>query len=176
MTKRVFLHPGQCYFADAPAAIHTILGSCVALTMRDPISGQAAMCHCLLPIRPGVQNGEQQLEEDAFRYVDSSLEAMLREFRVRAVPAARLEIKLFGGANVLETISAKHAVGSLNWQQAHLSLDTLRLPILAQDIGGDVARRLIFETGSGEVFVKQLAMNAHAKRARETARSHAKKA
>jgi chemotaxis protein CheD len=175
VTKRVFLHPGQCYFADAPVAIHTILGSCVALTMRDPISGQAAMCHCLLPLKPGAE-GKEQLPADAFRYVDSSLEAMLREFRVRSVPAARLEIKLFGGANVLETISAKHAVGSLNWRQAHLSLEGLKLPILAQDIGGDVARRLIFETGSGEVFVKQLAMNAHAKRARETARSHAKKA
>ncbi len=175
MTRRVFLHPGQCHFADTPVAIHTILGSCVALTMRDPISGQAAMCHCLLPLKPGA-DGREHLPEDAFRYVDSSLEAMLREFRVRSVPAARLEIKLFGGANVLETISAKHAVGSLNWQQAHLSLGGLNLPILAQDIGGDVARRLIFETGSGEVFVKQLAMNAHAKRARETARSHAKKA
>jgi chemotaxis protein CheD len=175
MTKRVFLHPGQCYFADAPVAIHTILGSCVALTMRDPASGHAAMCHCLLPTRPGPENGEQ-LAEDAFRYVDSSLAAMLREFRVRSVPAVRLEIKLFGGANVLETISAKHAVGSLNWQQAHVSLEGLKLTILAQDIGGDVARRLRFETGTGEVFVKQLAMNAHARHAREKARGHAKKA
>jgi len=174
MTKRVFLHPGECYFTDAPVAIHTILGSCVALTMRDPVSGQAAMCHCLLPTKPGTDAGRQPVE-DHFRYVDTSLEAMLREFRLRAVPAGRLEIKLFGGANVLETISPKHAVGSLNWQQAHLSLETLRLPILAQDIGGEVARRLIFETGTGEVMVKQLGMDAYSKRAREEARSHAKK-
>jgi chemotaxis protein CheD len=175
MMKRVFLHPGQCYFADAPVAIHTILGSCVALTMRDPASGHAAMCHCLLPTQPRTEEGKLAAE-DHFRYVDSSLAAMLREFRVRSVPAARLEIKLFGGANVLETISAKHAVGSLNWQQAHLSLEGLKLSILAQDVGGDVARRLIFETGTGEVFVKQLAMDSHAKAARGKVRGHAKKA
>jgi chemotaxis protein CheD len=175
MTKRVFLHPGQCYFADTPVAIHTILGSCVAFTMRDPLSGQAAMCHCLLPIRPAAE-AAGQVADDCFRYVDSSLEAMLREFRVRAIPAMRLEIKLFGGANVLETISASHAVGSLNWRQAQLSLENMKLPILAQDIGGEVARRLIFETGTGEVFVKQLAMDSHSRHVRGKARGYAKKA
>jgi chemotaxis protein CheD len=165
---RVFLHPGEGHFTDKAVSIHTILGSCVALTMRDPVSGRAAMCHCLLPTKPGLEDGGL-LTDDAFRYVDSALEALLGQFRWRDVPAARLEIKLFGGANVLQTISGEHAVGPQNWRQAQLSLETLHLPILAQDIGGEVARRLIFVTGTGAVLVKRLAMDSHAKRARRKA-------
>ena len=155
MTEDVFLHPGEFHFAAGPARIQTILGSCVAFTMRDPVSGRAAMCHCLLPEMPDNKVSDHT-KVDKFRYVDTSLEAMLHEYRIHGVPAARLEIKLFGGANVLTRISKERAIGSLNWQQAKRSMQKLSLALRAHDIGGEAGRRLLFETITGEVFVKRL--------------------
>jgi chemotaxis protein CheD len=99
-------------------------------------------------------SGDPQI--DKFRYVDTSLDAMLQEFRTRGVPADRLDIKLFGGANVLSTLSKENAIGSLNWQQAKRSMEKLSLELTAHDIGGETGRRLVFETVSGNVLVKRL--------------------
>jgi len=175
MRREVFLHPGEFYFADGPARIQTILGSCVAFTMRDPISGRAAMCHCLLPQMPkGEGNVDGKTEK--FRYVDTSFEGMLHEFRIRGVPAERLEIKLFGGANVIKAMSKTTAIGSLNWQQAKRSLQKLSLALSAHDVGGAAGRRLVFETVSGEVLVKRLRTIPEAKTARDRGAWHAQKA
>lgn len=157
MITDVFLHPGEYHFAHGPAKIQTILGSCVAFTMRDPLSGRAAMCHCLLPQMPAEEKrNNSNSNMDIFRYVDTSFDAMLSEFQRYGVPPERLEIKLFGGANVLLRMSKNLAIGSLNWQQARQSLQKCKLGLRAHDIGGEAGRRLLFETATGEVFVKTL--------------------
>jgi chemotaxis protein CheD len=153
VTQSVFLHPGKFYFAEGPARIQTILGSCVSFTMRDPISGLAAMCHCVLPQMP--EAGDTS-EDVRFRYVDTSLSTLLAEFLNHGVPADRLEIKLFGGSNVLESISGERAIGSMNWRQAKRSIEQLSLSLRAHDVGGEIGRRLIFTTTTGEVLVKML--------------------
>ena len=155
MIEDVFLHPGEFYFADGPARIRTILGSCVAFTMKDPVSGRAAMCHCLLPEMPTGKT-PQDMQLDKFRYVDTSLVAMLQELQRCGVPAGRLDIKLFGGANVLTKISKERAVGSMNWKQAEKCMEKFSLALRARDVGGEAGRRILFETVSGEVFVKLL--------------------
>jgi chemotaxis protein CheD len=157
--KSVFLLPGEFYFAETPARIQTILGSCVALTMLDPRSKQGAMCHCLLPQRP-TGTPQEHSPADCFRYVDTSLKAMLAEFTKRQIPASRLEIKLFGGANVLEVLSDSNAVGSLNWKEAQRLLKHLNLAVSAHDIGGEAGRRIVFDTATGDVLVKTLGVTS----------------
>jgi chemotaxis protein CheD len=155
MSGDVFLHPGDYHFAEGPARIQTILGSCIAFTMRDPLSGRAAMCHCLLPQMPA-EEARDRANMDIFRYVDTTFDAMLQEFQRYGVPSGRLEIKLFGGANVLTRMSKNLAIGSLNQQQAKHSLQKFSLRLRAHDVGGEAGRRLVFETATGEVFVKTL--------------------
>ena len=133
------------------------------------------MCHCLLPEMPSGKT-PQDANLDKFRYVDTSLEAMLQEFRRRGVPAERLEIKLFGGANVLAKLSKERAIGSLNWKQAQKSLEALSLALLAHDVGGEAGRRLLFETTSGEVFVKHLRTISQANPANRNGYAYGEKA
>ena len=92
----VFLHPGQLFTTQSPVSVKTILGSCLAVTMRAPRLGLAAMAHCLLP-SAGVSSSALS-EAEALRYVDSAIEFMLRSFAARGVAREELEIKLFGGA------------------------------------------------------------------------------
>jgi chemotaxis protein CheD len=129
--------------------------------MHDPLSKFSAMCHCLLPSWPDDYQGTQP-ERDRFRYVDTTLEAMLAEFDAQNIPIERLQIKVFGGANVMVPSSDITAVGSLNCQRAKQLLDEKNLSPAACDIGGAAGRTIVFETQTGCVLVKRLACGSKA--------------
>lgn len=152
---RHFLHPGAVRFSASPELVETILGSCVSITLRDPVSGLAAISHCVLPNSPaGVAEG------DRFRYCDTAIPAMLARFADRQIPVSRIEVKLFGGAEVLpgvERLAVRPTVGALNSSRALTVLASFGLTPSAQKIAGDVGLHLIFDTEKGDVWVRTLA-------------------
>ncbi len=152
---RHFLHPGTVRFSSSPELVETILGSCVSITLRDPVSGLAAISHCVLPDSPvGVA------EEEHFRYCDTAIPAMLVRFSDRQIPVSRIEVKLFGGAEVLpgvERPAAGPTVGALNSSRALTVLASFGLSPSAQKIAGTVGLHLIFDTAKGDVWVRPLA-------------------
>ena len=50
--ESVYLHPGQVYTAGHAALVSTILGSCVAVCLWDPLVRVAGINHYLLPNLP----------------------------------------------------------------------------------------------------------------------------
>lgn len=148
---RYFLHPGAARFAAAPERIETILGSCVSVSLRDPQTAAAALCHCILPEAP-----PNAAAADRFRFCDTAVEGMLEWFAGRNVPAARLEVKLFGGAEVLSCGSGD-SVGALNAQRALTVLARFGLKPQARETGGPNGRYLVFDTATGGVWIRQLA-------------------
>src|SRR5690349_21731185 len=91
----VFLHPGEIVTTTGPVWVKTVLGSCLAITMRSPGVPFAAMAHCLLP-----SSGWSPMPDgEATRYVDSTIDLMLRLFSERGIALHDIEIKLFGGAD-----------------------------------------------------------------------------
>src|ERR1017187_5592031 len=93
---RLFLQPAGLAMVEPPTRVKTVLGSCVASTRRSPRLGLSGMAHCLLPSAGVPAEGLPRAE--ALRYVDSSVDLMLREFARRGAFAEELEIKLLGGA------------------------------------------------------------------------------
>ena len=49
MKKQVGIHIGDCYVSTEPAVIYTVLGSCVAVCLFDPVRRIGGMNHILLP-------------------------------------------------------------------------------------------------------------------------------
>jgi chemotaxis protein CheD len=158
--SRYFLHPGAVRFSTTPERVETILGSCVSITLRDPVSGLAAISHCVLPDSPdGIAPDER------FRYCDTAIPAMLARFAESRVPAGRLEVKLFGGAEVLPGVdrpAVGPTVGELNSTRALAVLSSFGLTPRAQKIAGAVGLHLIFDTASGDVWVRPLAQEQYA--------------
>ena len=151
---RFFLHPGAVRFADQPERIETILGSCVSVTLRDPLTASAALCHCLLPVAP-----PGAADEERYRFCDTAIAGMLAWFDQRRIPAARLEAKLFGGADVLirSDRSSELTVGTLNAHHAVSALARFAISPQAGETGGERGRYLIFDTASGSVWIRPLA-------------------
>jgi chemotaxis protein CheD len=155
----IFLQPGEIYCGGSDTRIRTLLGSCVAITLWHP-RRIGAMCHFMLPARrrpPGAA-------VDA-RYADEALELLLAAMADAGAAADECEIKLFGGGNMFAPrtgIAAPQAapdVAQRNAAAARALLTGRGLALCAEDLGGRGHRQLIFDIGSGAVWVRRPPLN-----------------
>jgi chemotaxis protein CheD len=152
----VFLKPGEWILADAPTHVKTILGSCVAITVRSPRLGLAAMTHCLLP---SAGEAIESLEDaDAARYVDSALDIVFDKFAQRGALPSELEVKLVGGADGLtqDLSRGRYSVGARNVRTALGEIAKRGITPSASVVGGQTGRVMVFDTATGDLFVKRL--------------------
>jgi chemotaxis protein CheD len=153
---RVFLQPAGIVVANQPALIRTVLGSCVAITMRSPRLGLAAVAHCLLP-HAGAPAATLAPAE-ALRYVDSTVDLMLMAFARCGVTPREIEVKLFGGADNMNAADPGrgYQVGKRNVETALAALGERGIVPAARGVGGRSGRVIDFDTASGEVLVRRL--------------------
>ena len=152
------LKPGDFYLALQPTLIKTVLGSCLTVTMYAPRTGYGAACHAMQPIcrKKALQCRPDQCREKS-RYVECIIPEMIRQLQRYGVGMAELEVKIFGGADMmLKEMAAHQRVGSLNIRKANEVVEALGLVIMSADVGGGVGRQLIFNTGNGDVWIKRL--------------------
>ena len=151
-----YLKPGEAIIASGDSTITTVLGSCVSVTLFAPTHRLGAMTHGVLPIFPKECRRLAELET-AFRYVDSSIEQMIRRLTAKGIDSHTLTVKVFGGADVLGKPSKSAlSVGRKNIEAALDTLSRLKVSIDKSDVGGDRGRKIIFCTRTGEVRLKRL--------------------
>lgn len=153
---KVFLKPGELWIADSPTLVKTILGSCLAITMRAPRLGLASMTHCLLPSAGDRPEGISR--EEALKYVDTTIGILFAAFAAHGAAIREFEVKLIGGAdNLLATTSpSRYAVGSRNVETALEGLAARGVTPSVTIVGGRIGRVMVFDSGTGDVFVRQL--------------------
>ena len=152
----VYLSPGDYHFGGAGTRVHTVLGSCVSITIWQPALRIGGMCHYLLPGPCPAAEGHNA------RYADGAIARLLRDVaRTRTTPA-QYEVKMFGGGQQFPHLSvpapldvANHniAAGMALLQRSGFVLSTRKL-------GGTGARRLIFDIGTGVVWLREAAVTA----------------
>jgi len=155
---QVYLRPGELLVLRQPCQITTVLGSCVAVTMFHARLGFAAICHGMLP-EPNRANGDISADPRRFNYLSEAIPFMGARFRALGVFPHEVEVKIFGGGNVLgfeESDSSRRLVGQSNIEMAHRTLAAEKLLIKASSVGGDAGRKILFNTQTGEVLHKFL--------------------
>jgi chemotaxis protein CheD len=151
------LQPGELYLARRPAILRTILGSCIGVTFWSARLGAGALCHGVLPRCPPILPDGFSLS-DGYRFVDFSIRYLAQQFDALGADRRQIEVKVFGGADVLPVIGERHkaTVGALNCQIALEVLEEKGFIVSASDIGGIRGRRIHFHTGTGEVLLQRL--------------------
>ncbi|MCI4663435.1 MAG: chemotaxis protein CheD [Neomegalonema sp.] len=143
--------PGDHLVSSEPDhALVTLLGSCVAACIRDPEVGVGGLNHFLLPDDRSGGEGAGSM-----RYGTNAMEVLINDILKQGGSKSRLEAKVFGGGNVIDT-SASETVGDRN---ARFVLDYLRregVRVAASDLGGVRARRVFYFPTSGRVSVLRL--------------------
>ncbi|MFO1018276.1 MAG: chemotaxis protein CheD [Hyphomonadaceae bacterium] len=133
---------GQFQISDDPGAVlTTVLGSCVAACVRDPLIGIGGMNHFLLP-------GDSSKPVDSMKYGLYSMELLINGMLQRGAVRSRLEAKLFGGARVVEGLSD---IGRQNAAFAERFLREEGIACTGSSLGGDRPRRIRFWPVSGRV-------------------------
>jgi chemotaxis protein CheD len=146
--KRIHVVQGEFAVTDDPEVMMgTILGSCVAACMRDPLAGVGGMNHFLLPGEKG------DAASQSLRYGVQSMELLLNALYRMGAQRERLEVKLFGGARVIDGLSD---VGQQNASFAERFLQSEGIGVTGGSLRGDQARRIQFWPVSGRV--RQMAL------------------
>lgn len=145
-TPAVYLHPGEIHTTSEAALVSTILGSCVSVCLWDAVASVAGMNHFLLP--EGTRTP---------RYGREAMERLLEDMVGRGALVARMVAKVFGGACVIPGFTgASRAIGTKNVEVALEFLARHGIPVRVNQTGGARGRKLLFHTGTGSAYVKEL--------------------
>jgi len=148
---KIYLGPGDFWFGKAPAHIHTILGSCIAITVWHPRLKIGGMCHYLLPqAEVRYPHGRQA------RTAGEAMALFLQAIRRHGTSPQDYQVKLFGGASLLVTqkngAPAASSVSVQNIVAAYQLLKQYGFSVLKESVGGCGSRRLIFDLETGDAW------------------------
>jgi chemotaxis protein CheD len=148
----VKVFPGEHYVTSDPdEMLVTILGSCVSACIRDPLAKVGGMNHFMLPEAAG---GGWDTASDSMRYGNVAMERLINDILARGGMRQRLEIKVFGGGNVMKSTAN---IGHRNADFVEEYLADESLPIAARHLRGHLPRRVHYFPISGRVMLLELA-------------------
>lgn len=138
--RRINVIQGQhCTDNNPNTVLTTILGSCVAACLWDPVAKVGGMNHFLLPGDNIKKNASSPA--DAQRYGVYLMELLLNDlFRAGAVKS-RLQAKLFGGAAIVRGLTD---IGALNITFAENFLHEEGIELVGGSAGGVYGRKIQF--------------------------------
>lgn len=144
---RIHVVQGQFVVSGEPGLmLTTVLGSCVAACIRDPVAGIGGMNHFLLPGDEG---------SDGLRYGVNAMELLVNGLLQRGAQRQRLQAKLFGGGRLMCGLAD---IGAQNAAFAEAFLADEGIPLSGGSTGGRFARRLQFWPHTGRT--RQLNINS----------------
>lgn len=137
---RVNVIQGQHYVdSDPNTVLTTILGSCVAACLWDPVSKVGGMNHFLLP--GDNINRATSSKADAQRYGVYLMELLLNDLFRNGAVKSRLKAKLFGGAAIVKGLTD---IGASNVVFAETFLREEGIELVGGSAGGTYGRKIQF--------------------------------
>ena len=125
------------------------LGSCIGICLYDPKIKLAALIHIMLPLN--MEAGRK----NTMKYADTGIRETLRMMEARGAKRSRITAKLAGGAKMFEINGGNMGnIGQRNIESVHLILRKEGVRILKEDVGGSVARTLLFDVSNGLACVR----------------------
>jgi chemotaxis protein CheD len=159
--NRVIVHPGDHYVTREATTISTLLGSCVAVCLFEPVARVMGMNHFLLAHRRYARD-LPVLASEAGRYGVHAMELLVNGLLQHGAERRRLQAKAFGGSNLLGRCTDGSdnflCVGSVNMRFIREFLSADRIPLVASDLGGSEARQIHFVGSDYSVYLRRIPM------------------
>jgi chemotaxis protein CheD len=143
--RRINIVQGEYHVSgDENLAITTLLGSCVAACISDPVARVGGMNHFLLP-------GEDASSPHVARHGVHLMELLINGLLKLGASRQRLDAKLFGGARTMNVLSD---FGAANARFAQDFLKREGIAVSGGSLGGETGRRIQFWPVTGRVRQK----------------------
>ena len=148
--QRAYLLPGQLHVSAEPCQIKTILGSCVAICLWDKRRSTGGMNHFLLP-------KSREGQPASLRFADEATRMLLERLLELGCGPPNLRAKIFGGAAILQSRD-RHAtsLGAKNIEAALQLMRDAKIPVIAQETGGAMGRKIVFNTDDGVAWSQKI--------------------
>ena len=137
--------PGEFYVSAHDELICTLLGSCVSACIRDRRSGLGGLNHFLLPLDP---QPDDKREPVTGRYGRSAMQQLIDHITRHSCRQYDLEATLVGGGKIITGVTD---IGQQNIDFARDYLQQCSIPIVAEHLGGEEPRSLLYRPTTGEL-------------------------
>lgn len=146
------IHQGDCLVSTkSDATFSTVLGSCISACVRDRVADLGGMNHFLLANQTG--SSRDRFGQSA-RYGAFAMEQLINMVLSKGSGRkSNLEFKVFGGGNIH---AGMNDVGAKNIEFVREFLAEEGYSISSHDLGGNFARRVMYQPVTGRAFVKRL--------------------
>jgi len=128
------------------------LGSCLGITIYDPIARVGGMLHVMLPLSTidPVKAGE-----NPFMFVDTGVPRLFMDCYKSGAKKERLIVKVAGGASAKENQEDDYfQIGKRNFTMLRKLLWKNGVLVAAHDVGGNHSRTMSLDINNGEVKLK----------------------
>ena len=139
-----FLYPSTLYASNTPTLVTTILGSCVAVCLFDPVLKVGGINHFMLPL----WNGHGLPSP---KYGNIATEKLAEKLYLLGSKKSNLIAKVFGGGEIIDNSTKQFNIGERNIIIAFEMLEVLKIPVVAKSVSGKLGRKILFDTSTGEV-------------------------
>jgi chemotaxis protein CheD len=143
---------GDCRLSNDPDSmlVTYALGSCIAVTIHDPVARVGGLLHFMLPDsgldRVKAQQNPCMFADSGIRYLFESAYQMGAEKRRMVVTAA-------GGAQMLDQQGVFN-IGKRNYQSMRKIFWKAGVMVQAEEVGGLLSRTIRLEVASGKVALR----------------------
>jgi chemotaxis protein CheD len=149
--------PGELFVTPHDESISTIVGSCLAICMRDPALRIGGMNQFMLPLQIGDDPESPPFDPGgaAARYGRGVMERLLDETVRQGASRGRLKARMFGGGRNIHSdtdIGAKTIAFARRW------LRERDIPVVAEKLGDSHPRRILYFPNSGITRIERLPM------------------
>ena len=125
------------------------LGSCIGICLYDQKIRLGALIHIMLPLNmePGRKN--------VMKYADTGIRETLKMMESKGASRSRIIAKIAGGAKMVEVSGGSLGnIGQRNIDSVHINLKKEGIHLLKEDVGGSIARTLLFDVSNGLACIR----------------------
>lgn len=137
-----------------PCIITTLgLGSCVGIALYDPGRKVAGLAHIMLPSSQQARNNS-----NIAKFADTAIYKLVDDMISLGAVRSQIVAKLAGGAQMFSfnDTSEMLRIGARNVSASKEALNTLGIPILSEDTGGNYGRTVEIHSETGKLMIKTI--------------------
>lgn len=138
----------------SPGVLTTLgLGSCVGICLYDPTAKIAGMAHIMLPSSKTIKNNSNH-----FKFADTGIDLLIEDMVSRGAKKHRMISKIAGGAQMFSFTTKNDVmkIGERNVIAVKNILKDYKIPIKAEDTGGNHGRTIEFHAADGKLIIKSI--------------------
>jgi len=139
---------------SAPNVLSTLgLGSCIGICLYDPVTKVSGLAHIMLPSSKTIKNNS-----NIAKFADTGIDDLLAKMEGLGASKRRLVGKIAGGAQMFAFSSGNDTmrIGERNAEAVREILRGYRIPIQADETGGNYGRTIEFYADSGKLLIKTI--------------------